>query len=185
MRCIKADVKISRYDLKGIIGFVKNRKKGGKTETMLSIVQKIPEKLMISIITSKITRKAFLPGIISKVNKRLSDKGDIMIENLEMENTGERSLDIKLNLKFKDYASFLPLIMGKVGDKINDDRLNAIVNTAVNVIFSEVPDDVKDNVINGIISGAAPEICGFANDTLKKKDIPVQLGDIGINAGKH
>lgn len=180
MRCIKAGLKISSYDLKGIISFVKNRKKGGKTETLLSIVQKIPEKLMISIITSKITRKAFLPPLISKVNKKISEEGDIMIDNLEIENTGERSLDIKLNLKFKDYASFLPLIMGKVN--LKDNKLNAIINTAVNVIFSEVPDDIKDNVINGIISGAAPEICSFANDMLQKKDIPVEIGDIGIKA---
>ncbi|MDE6788518.1 MAG: hypothetical protein K2J47_04270 [Ruminococcus sp.] len=180
MRFISADLKISRYDLKGIICFIKSRKKGGKTETLLSIVQKIPEKLMISIITSKITRKAFLPPLISKVNKKLSEEGNIMIDNLEMENTGERSLDIKLNLKFKDYASFLPLIMSKVN--LKDDKLNAIMNTAVNVIFSEVPDDIKDNVINGIISGASHEICGFANDILKKKDIPVEIGNIGIKA---
>lgn len=181
MRYIKADVKISRYDLKGLIGFVKNMKKGGKTETILSIVQKIPEKILVGIVTSKITRKAFLPPVISKVNKKL--EGNIMIDNLELENTGDKSLEIRLNVKFKDYASFLPLVMDKVGDKIKDDRLNSIVNTAVNVIFSEVSDDVKDRIINGIISGTADDICSFANDILNKKDVPAQLGGIDINAG--
>lgn len=183
MRYIKVDVKISRYDLKGLIGFVKNMKKGGKTETLLSIVQKIPEKLLVGIVTSKITRKAFLPPIISKVNKKLSEEGNIMIDNLELENTGDRSLEIKVNVKFKDYAAFLPLVMDKVGGKIKDDRLNAIVNTAMNVIFSEVSDDVKDRIINGIISGTADDICSFANDILSKKDVPAQLGGIDINAG--
>lgn len=181
MQCIKADVKISSYDIKGIIDFLKSGR-DGKTGAVLSVVRAVPEKLLISIITSKITRKAFLPPIIKKVNKKLSEEGNIMVDTPEIENTGERSLDIKLNLKFKDYASFLPLIMGKVD--LKDDKLNAIMNTAVNVIFSEVPDDVKDNVINGIISGSAPEICGFANDMLKKKDIPAQLGNIDIKAGK-
>lgn len=180
MRCIKADVHISSYNLKGIVGFVKNCKKGGKTETFLSIVQKVSEKILVGIATNKITRKAFLPPIISKVNKKLSEEGNIMIDNLEMENTGERSLDIKLNLKFKDYALFLPLITGKVN--LKDDKLNAIMNTALNVIFSEVPDDIKDNVINGIVSGASTEICGFANDMLKKKDIPMEIGSIDIKA---
>lgn len=180
MRFISADLKISRYDLKGIISFIKSRKKGGKTETLLSIVQKIPEKPMIFVITKKITKKTFLPPLISKLNKKLSEEGNIMIDDLEIENTGERSLDIKLNLKFKDYASFLPLIMDKV--QLKDDKLNAIMNTAINVIFSEVPDDIKDNVINGIISGASPEICGFANDMLKKKDIPMEIGNINIKA---
>lgn len=180
MRCIKADIKISCYNLKGIIDFIKNRKKSGKIGTLLSVIQKIPEKIMVSVVTSKIARKAFLPVIISKVNKRLFNGGEIMIDNFQMENTGERSLDIKLNLKFKDYASFLPLIMDKVN--LKDDKLNAIMNTAVNVIFSEVPDNIKDNVINGIISGASPEICSLANDIIKKKDIPVEIGDIDIKA---
>lgn len=184
MRYIKADVKISRYDLKGLIGLVRNMKKGGKAETVLSIVQKVPEKIIVGIVTSKITRKAFLPPIIAKVNKKLSEEGNIMIDNLELENTGDRSLEIRLNVKFKDYASFLPLVMDKVGDKIKDERINSIVNTAVNVIFSEVSDDVKDRIINGIISGTAGDICSVANDMLRKKDVPAQLGGIDIKAGK-
>lgn len=182
MRCIRADVRISRYDLKGIIGFVKNMKKGGKTETVLSIVQKVPEKILVGIATSKITRKAFLPPIVAKINRKISEEGNIMIDNLELENTGDRSIEIRLNVKFKDYASFLPLVMDKVGDKIKDERLNSIVNTAVNVIFSEVSDDVKDRIINGIISGTAGDICSFANDILSKKDVPAQLGGIDIKA---
>ncbi|MDE7364663.1 MAG: hypothetical protein K2N27_07255 [Ruminococcus sp.] len=176
MRYIKVDVKISRYDLKGLIGFVK---KGG---TILSIVQKVPEKILVGIVTSKITRKAFLPKIISKVNKNLSKEGNIMIDNLEIENTGDRSLDVRFNLKFKDYASFLPLIMDKINGKIKDEKINSIVNTAVDVIFSEIPDDVKDRIINGIISGASNEICDFITDALKKKAIPVEIGDIEIKA---
>lgn len=155
-------------------------KKGG---TILSIVQKVPEKVLVGIITNKITRKTLLPPIISKVNNKLSEYGNITIDNLEIENTGDRSLDIRFNLKFKDYASFLPLITEKTDGKIKDEKIKSIVNTAMDVIFSEVPDNIKDRIINGIISGASSEICDFVTDILKKKSIPAKIGDIKIKAG--
>ncbi|MCM1131935.1 MAG: hypothetical protein NC340_00525 [Ruminococcus flavefaciens] len=182
MRNLYIHADVSRYDLNGILSFLRNIK-GGKVGRLLSVIQKIPEKVIVSVVTSKIARKTLLPGLISILNKKVFD-GDTMIGNAEIENTGERSLDVRVNLKYKDYASLLRFAMNMLGDKIKDDKLRAVVNTAVNVISSEIPDNIKDNVINGIVSGASPELCAIANDLLRQKGIPVQLGGVDVRADK-
>lgn len=119
-------------------------------------------------------------GLFKKANKFLSEKKvPVMIDNIQLENTDKRSLNIKLNVSFEEYKKLVPLIKDNV--KLCDDyRIQTIVDTAIDIVFSEIPDNIKDNIITKIINNTSPVICSLITDILKNKDISVEIDGIQI-----
>lgn len=186
MRFIDIDIKISDYDLKKILSTLKEINNKKSMNLALSAAKKMPEKFIFSLINSKISRKMAMPKVISKVNKTLKEKGlTVMIDDVNIENTDSHGMDISLKLNLKSYKSLIPLIKqivnDKVSGKVEDERITAVLNTAIDVIFADIPNVVKDRVINNIVNNSSTEICGIASDILSKKELPVELNDININ----